>query len=573
MHALARLVRRLFDLIMHPYALAGVSLLGVAAAYNAENALLTTPFAVSIAAVLAALLFVLSKRLAFSVYVAWMIISIETVVSAIKYKMRGFSFHFYDAVFVATDREIYSFLFDSYLYLILPVLIALALCAAFGIVLFRLDTRSARGISTRLAALFAAIVMMPLTFPAEASQERHLYYLRGRHISAFFVSLLDLQNYFTQTDFQKRLAAMPAQEPFADTVDCGDMTNRPDVFVVLSETGTDLADFPQIAGAGDFIHRYSPDVGEIRPLGVEVFGAGTWISNLSLLTGLSSTDFGWRSPYLTITLQNKVRGSLPELFKRCGYRTVTITPLEYSSANEGPFLNSIGIDEVRDYKAIGAPTYHMRDDVYFNAAEKLIEEHRRTDGRPLFLAIQTMFAHSGYEMRREPDVKVEGEPFNADPELAEYARRLAIARGDLNDFLERRKNDARGRGSVVLEFGDHQPYVTKPFIDAKEGSDALADKASMAYRTYYTVTAFNRPLRKAPELKGRMDIAYLGATFLDIAGLPTSPMTRDLLRLRDACEGRFYLCADRDAVDRHLRRRIDGGMLDILEPSKPAAGS
>lgn len=571
MEHVKHLFRRLFDLLMHPFALVGVTLLGIAAAYNAENAFLTTPFAVSIAAVLAALLFLLSRRLAFSIYVAWMIICIETIVSAIKYKMRGFSFHFYDAVFVATDKEIYSFLFGSYLYLILPVLIAFALCIAFGVALFRMDSRSPRSMSSRFAVFGTAIVLMPLTFPAEASHERHLYYLRGRHISAFFVSLLDLQNYFTQTDFQKRLAAMPPQEPFADEVDCGDLANQPDVFVVLAETGANLADFPQIAGEGDFIHRYSPHVGSVHPLGVEVFGAGTWISNLSLLTGLSSTDFGWRSPYLTITLKDRIRGSLPEVFKRCGYRTATIMPLEYSSANEGPFLNSIGFEDVYDYKAIGAPTYHMRDDVYFAAAEKLIAEHHETDKRPLFLAIQTMFAHSGYEERLEPSVTVPGEPFNADPELAEYARRLAIARGDLDAFLQKRKTS--DRGSVVLEFGDHQPYVTKPFIDAAEGPDALADKNSFAYQTYYTVTAFNHALNEGAAPQGRTDIGYLGATFLDMAGLPSSPVMRDLVRLRDACKGKFYLCADRDAVDVHLKRRIDGGMLDIIDDSQSAPAS
>ena len=564
-------LHRLLTGITHPVTLVAVCLAGIAVSYSAENALATVPFAMAVLATIAASLFLISKRLAFSIYVAWMLVAIETLVSAIKFQMRGFSFHFYDAVFVASDKEVYPFLVGSYLHLVLLVLLALASCVAFAIGVFRLDTARSFGLSGRWALLGLSALLLPLTLPADASEERHSYYLRGRHITAFFVSFLDLEDYFTETDLQKRLAETQPQTKFEDSVDCGDLADQPDVFVVLEESAADMADFPQVAGAGDFIHRYAPSTGEVHPMGVEVFGAGTWISNLSLMTGLSSSDFGWRSPYLTITLQDRVKGALPDLFKRCGYRTVALTPFEFNFANEGRFLGSIGFDEVIDYHAMGLPTYHMRDKSYFDAAERLIAEHHKVDKRPLFLAIQTMFAHSDYDLRMEPDLVVAGEPFNVDPQVNEYVRRLASAQSDFEAFLQHRKSDPAGRESVVLEFGDHQSYVLRPFVDAKAGPDALVDKSSFAYRTYYAITAFNRDLDRSAVPRGRLDIAYLGATLLDVAHLPSSPMMRDLIGLRDHCQGQFYLCADRPAVDAHLRRRIDAGMLDILRGAMPGA--
>lgn len=564
-------LRRLFSCVTHPVTLVAVSLAGLAVSYSAENALATVPFAMAILATIAAFLFLVSRRPAFSIYVAWMLVAVETLVSAIKFQMRGFSFHFYDAVFVASDKEVYPFLLGSYLHLVLLVLLALASCVAFAASVYLLEPPRRFGVPGRSALLGIAALLIPLTLPADASEERHSYYLRGRHITAFFVSFLDLEDYFTETDFQKRLAETPAQAKLEDSVDCGDLADQPDVFVVLEESAADMADFPQVAGPGDFIHRYSPTTGQVHPLGVEVFGAGTWISNLSLMAGLSSSDFGWRSPYLTITLQDRVKGALPDLFKRCGYRTVALTPFEFNFANEGRFLGSIGFDEVVDYHAMGLPTYHMRDKVYFDAAERLIAEHHKVDKRPLFLAVQTMFAHSDYDQRMEPDLAVAGAPFNADPELDEYVRRLAVAQGDFETFLRHRKSDPAGRASVVLEFGDHQSYVLRPFVDAEAGPDALVDKSSFAYRTYYAITAFNHDLDWSTAPAGRLDIAYLGATFLDIAGLPSSPMTRDLIALRDHCRGQFYLCADRRAVDAHLRRRIDAGLLDILHDAMPGA--
>ena len=67
----------------------------------------------------------------------------------------------------------------------------------------------------------------------------------------------------------------------------------------------------------------------------------------------------------------------------------------------------------------------------------------------------------------------------------------------------------------------------------------------------------------------RLDIAYLGASFLEATGLAASPLLEDLLRLRDLCGGRFHTCRDRVAVDRHLRRRVDSGFLRFLRDSAP----
>lgn len=557
-------VDRLFRLALHPATLLAVSCVGLFALGNAENQWLSVPFALAGLALVAGLVFVLSARPAFSIYLGWLVIGILTVVSAIKYRMKGFSLHFFDAVFVAKDPEIYRFLFSSYLYLILPVIVLLGLGLAVAVMLYRKDRKLGWRFSVRASVPLAAAVLLPLTFPAEAVVDGQFYYMRGRHSSSFFVSLLDAQHLLTRTEFEKRLMAKKPQQPFSDMVDCKAATGRPDIFVVLSESQSDPGYFPQIAGGKDLLRKFAPGIGETRPLSVETFGGGTWISNLMLMTGLSSNDFGWRSPYLTVSLEEKVAGALPQILAQCGYRTVALMPMGYSFVNEGPFLSSIGFETVIDMNAMGAETYHLRDDFYYRAAEEFIARHRKEDGRPLFFEIQTMFPHSPYQERLVPDVAVPGEPFHEDAGVNEYLRRMAIARGDFQAFLDARKAQAGERGAVVLEFGDHQAFVTKPFIDELAGADALSRPASLAYKTYYSVTAFNHPMRSELPRFEALDIGYLGATFLDVAGLPLSPMMADLLRLRDLCKGAFYTCAARDQLDTHLRRRVDSGLLDVV---------
>jgi hypothetical protein len=469
-----RLLTAQWRILRHPGVLAAVCLGGVLFAYEFENAPETVPFALALAGTMIGLIFLVSNRAAFAVYAGWMIVALATAISAIKFKMKGFSLHGYDVVFFGRDAEVVQFLLNSYLHLIMPV--AGALAVTIGAIWFLLRTDSKSGWRLRTRALLVAVAAMSMfnSFPVEAGKERYLYYMQGRHVSAFFVSLLDLGNLLSDEGIEQRLQRFAPQSPFPQANQCGQASANPDVFIVLSESQVDPAIFPQIANSGGFLKRYAPGAGPAHPLTVETFGGGTWITNLSLMTGLSATEFGWKSPYLTMTLQDRVAGALPQLFAACGYRTVALLPMKHGFVNEGPFLESIGFETVLDMDSIAAPDFHMRDSFYFEAAEQFIEEHRKTDGRPLFFEIQTMFPHSPYNERRAPEVTVPGEPFASDVETNEYLRRAAMGRIDFQGFLDNRAANQAGRGSVVLEFGDHHSFVTKPLVSALAGEDSLA---------------------------------------------------------------------------------------------------
>lgn len=344
-------------------------------------------------AALAAFIFMFTNRPAFVLYSSWAVVGLPTAVSAVKYQMKGFSLHFYDAVIVLGDRDMHRFLIEGYPWLVLLILVAFVAAVVAIAVIYRVDRRCHVSIGWRTSMILAPLLALPATFPAEASGTRYFYYLQGRHVTAAFISLLDVRYLFQPSDIETRLSGLPAALPFGETVDCGD-GDKPDVFIILGESQTDPRIFPQIVDGAKVASVMEQSAGMLRPLQVETFGGGTWISTLSLMTGLSATDFGWRSPYLTISLEGRVRHALPEIFATCGYRTAAILPLNYTFVNEGPFLHSIGFDTVLDRQDIGASHYHLRDKFYFDAAEDFIREHRRSDKRPLFLLVQTMFPHS-----------------------------------------------------------------------------------------------------------------------------------------------------------------------------------
>ena len=549
---------RMARAIVSPVLAVAALLVALLALPLSENNLLSIPFGATVIVGLSLLTFLWSRRIAFSIYSALAIVAIVTIVSALKYKLKGFSLHFYDAVAMAGDAEMYRFLLSSYLHVVGPVLVAAFAAIGLLALLYRLDRPRALPLRVRAMLVAAPAVLLPLTLPNEAvANQRYFYYLLGRHTTAFFVSLLDVGNLFGRSDLEARLAQMPPEPAFSGAADCGS-GDRPDVFLVLAESQTDPTIFPQIASAETIAAGMEAAAGPLQPLQVETFGGGTWISNLSLMTGLSATDFGWRSPYLTISLENGVKASLPEIFARCGYRTAAILPLDYSFVNEGPFLSSIGFETVLDKDDIGASHYHLRDSFYLDAAAAFAARHRAEDGRPLFLLIQTMFAHSPYNERMEPDLQPQAAALDADPEVDEYLRRMAIANNDLGAFM-RATVGGEERRSVMVTFGDHQAFVTKPFVEALAGENALADPTSLAYRTFYAIAGAEPAAADAAPI----DIAFLGNRVLEAAGLGGNDLFRDLARLERLCGGRFHLCPHRSEIDRHLKRRVDSGMLRL----------
>ena len=408
---------------------------------SVENDFESVPFALALALMVATVFFAFTRRLTFSVCCGWMVVGILSVVSLIKFKNKGFSLHFYDMVFLANDGDAVTFLLESYLHLIVPVVLLAGLLAYAGFIMFRLDRPRRLTGRKRLLAMLVAVVMLPLTFPADAyEKQRHFYYLAGRHVTAFFVSLLDLEYIFVENELEKRLSALPPQQAFSGAAKCGD-GDLPDIVVVLEETQTSPEYFTQLPNRSDMTAAMTNDAERMHPLNVEVFGGGTWISGLSMLTGLSATDFGWRSPYLTITLQDAVKGAIPKILADCGYHTMAILSLDYQFVNEGPFLSSIGFETVLDRLDIEAPKRHMRDDFYFATALEQIRKHRESDDRPLFLYVQTMFAHSPYKERMEPEIVLPGEPFHKDETISEYWRRVLIGRNDYGRL--RRKSPFR----------------------------------------------------------------------------------------------------------------------------------
>lgn len=556
------LIDRVSALILNPVTALAATLACTAFLYLLERAIEHMPFVMLSVLGIAAVLFLLSRRIYFSVYAALVVTTLISIASVLKYRTKGFDLHIYDFVFTGTDPKAFAFLLNGFAAYIVPIA-GLMLCALIVLsLIFIWDTKHRMTVLKRSALVAISFALIPLSYPLAEDEPRYFHYLGGFNASAFFVSFLDLRDAAIGRGFADRFSNMPAVAPFASAGSCETTGPKPDLFVVLSESQTDLSRLNQYGIDQQFSETFKSADGKRRALRVETFGGGTWISNFSLMTGLSSLDFGWRAPYLTTAMEGKIHQSLATELSRCGYRTAVLMPMEHGFVNEGPFLESIGFDEVLDFNRIGATEYAHHDRFYFDAARAFIEEHRRTDGRPLFLEVQTMFAHSPYSAQladSEPKDSSESGIF----ELDEYVRRVAQSQNDFDWFLGQAEAESKDHPSIVLEFGDHQSFATREVVSNLYPDFAINELSSSAYRTYYTVHGMGMDLDMAPFEFASLDIGYLGVSLLEAAGMAQSPMFADLAALRDRCEGKLHFCADRAAVDQHLQKRIASNFLSV----------
>ncbi|AKI01902.1 Sulfatase [Hoeflea sp. IMCC20628] len=556
------LIDRVSALILNPVTAIVATLACTGFLYALEQAVKHMPFVMLSVLGIATLLFLLSRRIYFSIYTALVVTTLISISSVLKYRTKGFDLHIYDFVFTGTDPKAFAFLLDGFAAYIVPIA-GLMLCSLIVLsLIFIWDGKNGMTVLKRGSLVVITFALIPVSYPLAEDEPRYFHYLGGFNASAFFVSFLDLRDAAIGRGIADRFTDMPAVAPFASAGPCETTGPKPDLFVVLSESQTDLSRLNQYGIDQQFSQQFKSADGKHRALRVETFGGGTWISNFSLMTGLSSLDFGWRAPYLTTAMEGKIHQSLATELSRCGYRTAVLMPMDHGFVNEGPFLESIGFDEVLDFNRIGATQYAHHDRFYFEAARAFIEEHRKTDGRPLFLEVQTMFAHSPYsDHLADSDSEISGE--SGIFELDEYVRRVAQSQKDFEWYLGQAEAESKDHPSIVLEFGDHQSFATRELVHHLYPDFAIDELTSSAYQTYYTVHGMGIELDMGPFDYANLDIGYLGVSLLEAAGMAKSPMFADLAALRDRCEGKLHFCADRAAVDRHLQKRIASNFLSV----------
>jgi phosphoglycerol transferase MdoB-like AlkP superfamily enzyme len=503
----------------------------------------------------------LTRRLLVATVFLTLLVTIVVQAAAAKHQAMNMSVHAYDLVFYLSSTSTLSFLWASYRAQLILLLAALALFVVALAAAYALDTtRMRRRVAIPLMLAFA--VATGWTAAMKGERRNTQQYWEDLVVSTFYSSMPET----IETLWRGQLidAADAAPGPlFTVPATCSTTAGkRPHILLIHQESVVPPEYFPQLGYDKRIDAMFRSGDGSLRKMRVETYGGASWLTEFSILAGVSTYSFGGMRPFVQSLMAGRVHDTLPEALARCGYRNTVIYPLSENFVSNGKFYRAAGIPEIFDKKAQGAKTASERDHFYYATLLNLLSSHIKSSDQPLFTYLITMSAHGPYLAPYHPEVQVPGGAPGTLPEMHEYLRRLSMARIDLEELKRQLAARFPGEPILLVQYGDHQPIATRHYlgygnVDAAE--DVAISRGSPGFVTYYSVEGIGYPTPRLPDVD-MLDVPFLSTVILQSAGVPLSDSYLERLRLMNLCKGRYDGCSNGAMLKFH-RRLIDSGLV------------
>lgn len=357
----------------------------------------------------------------------------------------------------------------------------------------------------------------------------------------------------------------------ADEAACfavGEGDEPPTVIAVMNETFADLSRYPGLADTearSAYYHELAAEALDAGEAYASAMGGGTCNSEFEFLTGSSMGHLGGGVyPYVLYDLDGTE--SLVSYFSALGYATHALHPAESTNWRRDRIYDQLGFDEFSDKSAF-EEAETLRDLVTDRATYDYVLDLLEANENPQFVFDVTIQNHGGYDVGGLSDEQTVSIPLSdgsASTELDEYASVIRQADRDLA-YLVKELN-ALERPVVLCFFGDHQPGFSDWLFEATYGAaaddlgiDAVQERYAVPYLIWANDAAHATGIgSKAVDATSDADSAsanedqrsslnYLGAKFVNLAGLPATSYQRFLLAAREAIPAinmNGYLTAD-----------------------------
>ncbi len=505
---------------------------------------------------------VLSRRVLFPTALVSAMVAVVVIAATIKHSYMGMVLHAYDIAFYLLSPDTLWYLWIDFRTELIALMVVAGVVGVGGYVLFRVDpTRVARR-----TAGYAVVALFATSLVADhmRGQRPHtLFYWDALFVSSFYSSWAETAVTLWRGQLIEAAAHSGGSGLFAEPAGCPVKTRPPHIILIHQESVVPPSLFASIDYDRSLDPFFLSGDGKVHLMRTETFGGASWLTEFSVLAGVSTYSFGGMRTFVQSMMQGKVRDSVPQSLERCGYKNVMFYPVPKHFVSSGKFYASIGFSEINDFKAQGATRYNERDRFYYANALERIAKHVEETRAPLFSFILTSATHLPYTKPHSPEVQVPGGGPGTDPEMNEYLRRLSLARIDLEWLRGELKRRFPGERFLIMQYGDHQPIVTRPllgFSNEVENHNIVMTPESKGFLTYYAAESVNYEMGPLPDVEV-LDVPYLGTLMLKLAGLPLSQSQTERLRLMERCVGRYYTCPHSDEILAFHRRLIDSGLL------------
>ena len=504
-------------------------------------------------------------RLRFALSVTTLLFLGVLIASRAKFALVAMNLHVYDIAFYLTDLAQIHFFMSAYVRQ--AFFIGSGLVVVLGVLALLWYSEPAMSLRLRARAALLAGTAGLIGIGAYPLSGRNADFFNEQHfvLSSFFTSFADLPQLYSYKGLIE-VAPDPTIAPApATAITCKPGETPPDIVLTLNESAMPPGVYPGLTYPDELKPFFTSADGRLHRMRVETFGGGTWLSDFTALTGLSTRSFGNLRNFVANFMTGRLRHSLPQYLKACGYETTMVYPASAGFAGVGRFYEAIGFDHVIDTRIHHAPDQRQRDAFYLGEMAKVIEGAGRNGQRhPQFVVAATMSTHSPWDFRFAPEMVRETDSlqWNTDPEFDEYLWRLVLAKRDRDEFRARLAASVPDRRILFIGYGDHQPALAQVPLEnnraiADEGRSWQMDPLSKAFETYYSVDAQGfTPAIHGADLP-MVEIANLPVIALMAAGLPLDPVFDRRAKLMDHCKGLYTTCTDRPAILAFQRWLVD----------------
>lgn len=271
---------------------------------------------------------------------------------------------------------------------------------------------------------------------------------------------------------------------------------QPNIIIFMSEAYSDIEDSTNVTFSKDIDENFDR-LAETYLSGrcmTKQFGGGTANSEFEVLTGLSSSLL----PPGTIAYTSYTKNDTPSIvsyLKNLGYYTTATHPYRRSFFSRGTAYEKLGFDVFYSEEHFENPERKRGEQYVTDQAlvDKIISlyEENKSSGKPFFNHSVSMQNHSSYwanEFHGEDRVTFETNAQLTDVEanaLQTYASGMYLsdkALGKLVEYFEKVEEP-----TVILYFGDHQPYLCEGTADLMQKIGYLPeDPLENDYKFYST---------------------------------------------------------------------------------------